>query len=304
MKLRALFLPIFASLFLSSPVQGQEPDSLVLSPLFLLDDENSAADATVQTVRLGEPILELAIATKSGAVLNVSRPNEDLGWFPLAGQIVLREAVPVDAQEQGDARGKVYCTGQFESSFEEQQLAAKQSLSLPERGKVRACFIDSEGDGDFEKVFISGYDIEPLGNTVEISPISYRKGSNLPLGNSRWRLVAKKEDRTRKLGALGFLSQRRVFQAQTNAATGRFEEVYSYLTEDACGNNQIAVDTGFKVSRLPRRYQFGCAQIEVTDFDKRSQTLSYRITERFSAQPVLLQVRFLDLLGGTTYTIK
>lgn len=287
----------------SNVAAAKDLPDLRFSPIVLVDDTGRFRQGEDRTITLGEPVLDLALALQSGASVTPDALARRPAWVPATNLLRLREATPAADDPRARNGAKVYCTLRFAISKDVQRSQQATGIDLPEGENLQACFVDGDTDGLFETVFALGTEDEDFALPSSIDPLAYRTQTNVPMGDLRWRLVAKQEDRTRSLGALGLLSQRQVFQAQTNGATGRYDEAQTGLIGSACGQTTIPIDTGFKTSRLPRTYSFGCAEIAVTDYDKRTRTLTYRIVKPMPEQPVSLKVSFLDIYGGTIYTL-
>lgn len=282
---------------------AQDVPSLKLSPILLVDDRNHASGPNERTVALGEPVLDLALVFKSAATITAPKQSKTPAWVPANMLALLREAV----MQPGDPRAlpgvPVYCTREFTLTEKAGETYGPAAADFPLGEDLRACFMDTDADGSFDSIFAPGDRSGRFATPQPLEPLTYKAAQMVPIGDARWRIVAKQEDRTRSLGALGLLSQRHVFQAQTNGARGQYDEVVTSLVGGACGETSIPIDTGLKTNRLPRTYKFGCAEIEVTGYDKSSKRLTYRIAKAMSEQPVSLRISFLDIYGGTIYTL-
>lgn len=300
-------LQCIAALIALSTAQGvsaQDFPALKLSPILLVDDRNFAAGANDRTATLGEPVLDFALVFQSAATLTERDASKLPAWVPANMLILLREAVMSPGDQRALPGIAAYCSREFTLTENAEKTYGPAAAGFPLGNDLRACFMDTDTDGSFDRVFVPGDRSSRFAMPQPIEPLTFTAARMVPLGGARWRLVAKQEDRTRSLGALGLLSQRHVFQAQTNGATGRFDEVVTGLIGGACGETSIPIDTGLKTNRLPRTYKFGCSEIEVTGYDRSDKRLTYRITKAMPEQAVRLTISFLDLNGGTIYTLE
>lgn len=270
----------------------------------LLADSGGTPAGSPRTVSLGSPVLEYALLFESAALADGTAKLQGEPWVAAALGLPMREARLAAGDPRAIESASTYCTVEIEPS---EAVRSTRADSEPDRrfaDKVRACFIDIDNDSRFDRVFFTGARWAADKLPRDIAPIAYRRQEMAPLPGGRWRLVVKNEDRTRSLGALGFLSQRNVLQAQVNMPGPAFSEVRTDFVEAQCGMKVIGIDTSIKTSRLPQPYDFGCTRVSITGFDKKAKTITYVIDRHMKPSPVSLTVSFVDIYGGTIFTLN
>lgn len=270
----------------------------------LLADSGGTPAGSARTVPLGSPVLEYALLLESAAIADGTVKLQGEPWVAAALGLPMREARLAPGDARAIEGASTYCTVEFAPS---EAIRSARVASEPESrfaDKVRACFIDIANDSRFDRVFFTGSRWAADKLPRDIAPIAYRREEMTPLRGARWQLVVKNEDRTRSLGALGFLSQRNVLQAQVNMPGPAFSEVRTNFVEAQCGMKVIGIDTSIKTSRLPQPYDFGCTRVSITGFDKKAKTITYVIDRHMKPSPVSLTVSFVDIYGGTIYTLN
>jgi hypothetical protein len=290
-------------IFAPSAIAAQDLPEIGFTRILLADSGGIPA-GSARTVSLGSPVLEYALLFETAALADGAARLEGEPWVSAALGLPMREARLAAGDPRAIEGAGTYCTVEI-APPEAIRSARSASETAPRfADKVRACFIDTDNDSRLDRAFFTGarWAADRLGR--DIAPIAYRRQEMTPLPGARWRLVVKNEDRTRSLGALGFLSQRTVLQAQVNIPGPGFSEVRTDFAEAQCGMKAIAIDTSIKTSRLPRPYDFGCTRVSITGFDKKAKTITYVIDRHMKPSPVSLTVSFLDIYGGTIYTLN
>ena len=291
-----------SALAIASQAAAEPLPAPTLSPLVLIDDEGKYGQDAQMTITLKQPVLDLAVAAQSSATFAPGSTVYGLPWLGFDHRTLLRKA----SFSQGDPRAisdTTYCSPLFTVNKDFREAQAEKGDFLPDEKNLRACFFDTDADATFDKMAITGTGSQKYRTPFDIAPIRYSENGAQPIGDMRWRLVAKVEDRTRSLGVLGMLSQRLVLQAQTNGATGRFDEVTTHLLGEGCAGGKIPIDTNLNPKRLPTTFSFGCAQLDIKAYDRKKRQLSYRIVEPMATEPVRMTVSFQDIYGGTIYSL-
>lgn len=291
-------------LALGAPASAaQDLPELRFSPILLANGSGTPA-GTPQTVPLDSAVLDYVLLFESGALVGAQAVFVREPWVNPALALPLREARLAAGDPRAVEGSATYCTGDIKPP----EAVRLQRNASGERSRfadmVRACLVDSDNDRRFDKAFFAGAAWPDDALPQAIDPISYEPKAMIPLPGARWRLVVKNEDRTRSLGALGMLSQRRVLQAQASIPGPGFSEVKTNFLANQCGMGVIGIDTGIKTDRLPRSYDFGCARVTITGNDKKAKTITFVVDRHMEPSAVSLTVSFLDIYGGTIYTLN
>lgn len=289
--------------FAPSAIAAQDLPDVGLTRVLLADSGGTPA-GSARTVALGSPVLEYALLLESAALADGTTKLEGEAWVAAALRLPMREARLAAGDPRAIAGASTYCTVEIEPAEAVRSARTDSEADGRFADSVRACFIDVDNDSRLDRVFFTGARWAADKLPRDIAPIAYRREEMTPLPGARWRLVVKNEDRSRSLGALGFLSQRHVLQAQVNMPGPGFSEVRTGFAEAQCGMNSVGIDTSIKTSRLPQQYDFGCTRVSITGFDKKAKTITYVIDRHMKPSPVSLTVSFLDIYGGTIYTLN
>lgn len=206
----------------------------------------------------------------------------------------LRETIPSGAFLYGaaSARGgdlaslgseaRIYCGEQRVNAIG--ALAGVATFGLTNLGtrvarQRRFCLVDADADGRFDRAFLVGAKRGPDQHMVEIAPVPYEAGRNLPIGPGSFVQV--------RYGAGGLLGNPLIFIDfySGNAQQG----IDSLYTGEGRAAVRTRAATAFRTT--PRPFAIGPAQFTVLTVNRETKAARIRYDRDFTVTPVTVGYR-------------
>jgi hypothetical protein len=267
---------LFAFASPAAAADGPQEWRLIETPIVVVAPSKAPDPDVVRIAKLGDELLSAPVGAATAATFRDGVTLDVLGQrFEIKRENILPGSLVdhgASAALSKDAR--VFCT-----AAQPVQLpldsSGKPIKSKRFRNMVSLCLVDSERDGLIDHGFVLGArqpaDIAP----VQIGPLSYQFGENVPFKDARMVLVY------RKGAALQGLIL--AFDMQVD---GRDIGAVSYMFGMKPDQIEAASERETRWKSYPNSFAFGPVGISVEGRDESDRSLRYRITSGFKTMLV------------------